>query len=79
MVNIKSSFPVARTVEVDPIKPEREFVSIEDTMNDYGFSRAFIYKLIEQKAIRTTKVGRRRLVHAPSFRAFLLSRMSNAA
>jgi hypothetical protein len=54
--------------------PEREFWSIKDATAAYGFSHSFLYKLMDEGAFRTAKVGRRRLVHAPSLRAFVLSR-----
>jgi Helix-turn-helix domain len=51
----------------------REFMSVADTIAAFGISRSFFYELAKGGGFRTAKVGRRRLVHAPSFRAFILS------
>jgi hypothetical protein len=68
----------AIAAEAEPAKPEREFWSIADTIDAYGFSRSFLYKLMDQKVVRSAKVGRRRLIHAPTLRAFVLSRVDGA-
>jgi predicted DNA-binding transcriptional regulator AlpA len=65
---------VARATKAARVTPEREFWSIEETIAAYGFSRSFFYKLMDEGGFRTAKVGRRRLVHAPSLRAFVLAR-----
>jgi excisionase family DNA binding protein len=43
-------------------KQERRALSIRETAQACGLSRATIYRLIEQKKLATLKVGARRLV-----------------
>jgi hypothetical protein len=55
------------------VRDGREFISVAETTAAYGLSRSTLYKLMGKGGFLTTTVGRRRLVHAPSFRAFVLS------
>jgi hypothetical protein len=62
----------------EPARPAREFLSIKEALASYGFSRSFLYELMGRGLVRSAKVGRRRLVHAPTLRAFVCSRMDGA-
>jgi hypothetical protein len=64
--------------EPEPARPAREFLSIKEALATYGFSRSFLYELMGRGLVRSAKVGRRRLVHAPTLRAFVCSRMDGA-
>ena len=52
-------------------KQERRALSIRETAQACGLSRATIYRLIEQKKLATLKVGARRLVPAGALDALL--------
>jgi hypothetical protein len=65
-------------LEPEPARPAREFLSIKEARAAYGFSRSFLYELMGRGLVRSAKVGRRRLVHAPTLRAFVCSRMDGA-
>jgi excisionase family DNA binding protein len=52
-------------------KQERRALSIRETAQACGLSRATIYRLIEQKKLATLKVGARRLVPVGALDALL--------
>jgi excisionase family DNA binding protein len=52
-------------------KQERRVLSIRETAQACGLSRATIYRLIEQKKLATLKVGARRLVPVAAIDALL--------
>jgi excisionase family DNA binding protein len=52
-------------------KQERRALSIIETAQACGLSRATIYRLIEQKKLATLKVGARRLVPVGAIEALL--------
>jgi excisionase family DNA binding protein len=54
-------------------KQERRALSIRETAQACGLSRATIYRLIEQKKLATLKVGARRLVPVGALDALLSS------
>ena len=54
-----------------PEKQERRALSIRETAQACGLSRATIYRLIEQKKLATLKVGARRLVPVGAIDALL--------
>jgi excisionase family DNA binding protein len=52
-------------------KQERRALSIRETAQACGLSRATIYRLIEQKKLATLKLGSRRLVRPEAIDALL--------
>lgn len=54
-----------------PEKQERRALSIRETAQACGLSRATIYRLIEQKKLTTLKIGARRLVPVGAIDALL--------
>jgi excisionase family DNA binding protein len=52
-------------------KQERRALSIRETAQACGLSRATIYRLIEQQKLATLKVGSRRLVRPEAIDALL--------
>jgi excisionase family DNA binding protein len=54
------------------IRPE--FISIDDGCFKYGVSRSMIYALIRGGKLKSSKIGRRRLLHDPSTREYFLER-----
>ena len=54
-----------------PEKQERRALSIRETAQVCGLSRATIYRLIEQKRLATLKIGARRLVPLSAIDALL--------
>jgi excisionase family DNA binding protein len=50
-----------------------EFISIDDGCRRYGISRSMIYTLIRGGQLKAAKIGRRRLLHDPSTRAYFLA------
>jgi hypothetical protein len=66
-------------LEPEPARPAREFVSIAEALATYGISRSFLYELMGRELVRSAKLGRRRLIHAPTLRALVLSGMDGAA
>jgi len=52
-------------------KQQRRALSIRETAQVCGLSRATIYRLIEQKKLMTLKVGARRLVPVAAIDALL--------
>jgi hypothetical protein len=50
---------------------ERPTCSIAEACNAAGFGRTKLYELFDGGAVKTVKVGRRRLVHVPSLLSFL--------
>ena len=52
-------------------KQERRALSIRETAQACGLSRATIYRLIGQKKLATLKVGSRRLVRSEAIDALL--------
>jgi excisionase family DNA binding protein len=54
-----------------PEKQQRRALSIRETAQACGLSRATIYRLIEQKKLVTLKIGARRLVPVSAIDALL--------
>jgi excisionase family DNA binding protein len=52
-------------------KQERRALSVQETAEACGLSRATIYRLIEQKKLATLKIGARRLVRPEAIEALL--------
>lgn len=50
---------------------ERPTCSIAEACKAVGFGRTKLYELMEDGAVETTKIGRRRLVRVPSLLRFL--------
>jgi excisionase family DNA binding protein len=50
---------------------ERPTCSIAEACNAAGFGRTKLYELMDDGAVETTKIGRRRLVRVPSLLRFL--------
>jgi excisionase family DNA binding protein len=50
-----------------------EFISVDDACRKYNLSRSMMYGLIRGGQLKTAKVGRRRLLHDPSARAYFLA------
>jgi excisionase family DNA binding protein len=55
----------------NPEKQERRALSIRETAQACGLSRATVYRLIEQNKLATLKIGARRLVPVGSIDALL--------
>ena len=52
-------------------RQERRALSIKETAEACGLSRATVYRLIEQKELSTLKIGARRLVRPEAIEALL--------
>jgi excisionase family DNA binding protein len=54
-------------------KPERRALSVEETAQTVGVSRALVYRLIKQGKLAARKFGGRRVVPIAAIDAFLSS------
>jgi excisionase family DNA binding protein len=59
-----------RSIKANP-RQQRRALSIKETAEACGLSRATVYRLIEQKKLSTLKIGARRLVRPEAIEALL--------